>query len=73
MLPIPNLYISLRPFHSQERSISNFSCSLTSDITSHSMENLAFHKLIQMKDDYTTNSHDLANRFIFKGWENVTF
>ena len=33
------------PFHSQEWSISNFPCSLTRDIRSHSMRNLAFHKL----------------------------
>ena len=30
-------------FHSQEWSISNFSCSLTRNITSHSMENWALH------------------------------
>ena len=29
------------------RSISNFSCSLTSNITSHSMKNLAFHSLLR--------------------------
>ena len=37
------------PFHSQEWSISNFSCSLTRNITSHSMENLAFHSLLRWK------------------------
>ena len=33
-------------FHSQEWSISNFSCSPTRNITSYSMENLAFHSLL---------------------------
>ena len=35
----------LWPFHSQEWSMSNFSCSLTRNITSHSMKNLAVHSL----------------------------
>ena len=38
--------------HSQEWSISNFSCCLTRNITSHSMENLAFPILLRWKDDY---------------------
>ena len=33
--------------HSHGRSISNFSCSLTRNITSHSIENLAFHSLLR--------------------------
>ena len=37
------------PFHSQEWSISNFSCSLTRNSTSHSMKNLAFHSLLRWK------------------------
>ena len=47
------------PFHSQEWSISNFSCSLTRNITSHSAqyEELGFSSLTQMKDYSTTNSH----------------
>ena len=61
------------PFHSQEWSISNFPCSLTRNIASHSMENLTFHKLTQMKDDYTTNSHCITCTCLFKGWENVLF
>ena len=36
-------------------------------------EELAFHKLIQMKDDYATNSHYLTHSFPLKGWENVLF
>ena len=38
-----------KPFHCQEWSISNFSCSLTRNITSHSMENLAFHLLLRWR------------------------
>ena len=37
------------PFHSQGWSISNFPCSLSRNITSHSMENLAFHSLLRLK------------------------
>ena len=40
------------PFHSQDWSISNFPCCLTRTITSQSMENLAFHSLRQMNDDF---------------------
>ena len=36
-------------FHSQEWSISSFSCSLTRNITSHRMVNLAFHDLLRLK------------------------
>ena len=35
--------------HSLEWSISNFPCSLTRNITSHSMKNLAFHSLLRCK------------------------
>ena len=41
--------IQLEPFHSQEWSISNFPRSLTRNITSHSMENLAFHSPLRRK------------------------
>ena len=37
------------PFPSQEWSISNFICSLTRNITSHSMKNLAFNILLKWK------------------------
>ena len=47
-------------FHSQEWSISNFPCSLTRNITSHSLE------LTQMKDYYTTNSHYLTYTLLFR-------
>ena len=36
-----------KPFHSQEWSISNCHCTLTRNITLHSMKNLAFHSLIR--------------------------
>ena len=40
----------LKPFHSQEWSFSNFPCSLTRNITSHSMKNaLVFHSLLRWK------------------------
>ena len=42
-------FSSMLPFHSQERSISDFLCSLTRNITSHSMKNLAFHSLLRWK------------------------
>ena len=38
-----------KPFHSWEWSMSNFSCSPTRNITSHSKENLAFHSLLRWK------------------------
>ena len=38
-----------QPFRSQGWSISNFPCSLTRNITSHSMKNLAFHSLLRWK------------------------
>ena len=47
-----------RSFHTQEWSISNhILCSLTRNLTSHSMKNLAFHSFTRLKDDHTTNSH----------------
>ena len=66
-----NLVLILEPVpkirHSQfiqGRSISNFPCSLTRNITSHS-EELCFSSLTQMKDDYTTNSHYLTYTHLF--------
>ena len=42
-------------------------CSLTRNITSHSMKNLAFHSLLRWNMAwFTTNSHYLAYTFIFK-------
>ena len=42
-----NCELQLQPFHSQEWSTSNFPCSLTRNITSRSMKNLAFHRLLR--------------------------
>ena len=56
---IDNSTTQLRSFkinltlHSQKWSISNFSYSLTRNITSHSMKNLAFHSLLRWKMNYT--------------------
>ena len=47
--------------HSQEWSISNFPCSPTGNVTSHSMENVAFHSLLRSK---TINSY-----YFFTLWE----
>ena len=54
-------------------STSKFPCNLSRSITSHSMENLAFHSFTKMKDDYTSNSHNLTYTFPLKGCENVPF
>ena len=48
------------PFHSQEWSISNFSCSLTRNTTSHGVEKVAFHSLLSQMEDVYTNSHYLT-------------
>ena len=50
--------------------ISNFLCSLTRNLTSHSMENVAFHSLLRWKI-ITTNSHYITYTVFFRGWENV--
>ena len=60
--------------HSQEWSISNFSCSLTRNIASHSMENLAFQSLLRWRmiiilPILTTSLIQLC----LKGRENVLF
>ena len=53
--------------HSQEWSMSNFSCSPSRNITSHSIENLGDSLyLTQMEDDYTTNTHYLTYTFLLK-------
>ena len=64
------LYVSvLKPSHPQEWSISNFPCSLSRNITPHSMKNLAFHSFLRLKMNYTTNQYYLATsliHFLFK-------
>ena len=53
---------------SQVWSLSNFSCSLTRNITSHSMENVAFHSLLRWKlIILATNSHYLTLNLGVKG------
>ena len=60
-------------FDFQEWSISNFSCSLTSNITWHSMENRAPHSLLRWKMFLLPNSHYLTYTFIFKRLGECTF
>ena len=54
-------------------SIPNFPCSFTRNITSHSMENFAFHRLLRLKDYYATNSHYLTHTLLFKRLGECTF
>ena len=51
------------PVAAHTQSSSNFSCSLTSNITSHNTKNLAFHSLLRLKDDYVPNSHYVTYTF----------
>ena len=62
------------PFHSQEWSISNFPCSLTRNITSHSMENLAFHSsLIRWKMTILPILTTSLNTLLFKWLREIMF
>ena len=63
----------MRPFHSQEWSISNFSCILTRNITSHSIKNLGFHHLLRWKMIILPILTTSLIPFSLKGWENVNF
>ena len=56
-------------------SISIFSCSLTRNITSQSMENLAFHSLLTVHERWLYYQFSLTHVYIsfLKGWENVLF
>ena len=59
------------PLHSQEWSISNFSCSLTRNIASHNMKNLAFHSLLGWKRiTLPILTASLIHCSLY-GWENV--
>ena len=60
-----------KSFHSQEWSISNFSCSLTRNIALHSTKSFSY--LTQMEDDCATNSHYLTYTFLFKRLGEGTF
>ena len=48
--------ISINPFTSKSDQVQ----------LSHSVENLAFHSLLRLKDDYYTNSHYPIYTFLFK-------
>ena len=58
---------------SQEWSISNFPCSLTRKITSHSMKNLALHSLLRSKMIILPILTTSLIHFSLKSWENVLF
>ena len=59
--------------HFQEWSMSNFPCSLTRSITSHSMENLAFHSLRRWQMIILPILTTSLIHISLKGWENVLF
>ena len=61
------------PFHSQEWSTSNFPCSLTRNITSHSMGNLTSHSLLRWKIILLPILTTSLIHFSLKGWKNVFF
>ena len=55
----------LQAFHSQERPILNFACSLTRNITYVTQYGeLGFSQLTQMKYDHTTNSHYITHTWL---------
>ena len=53
--------------------ISNFPCSLTRSITSHSMKNVAFHSLLGWKMIILAILTTSLIHSSLKGWENVLF
>ena len=55
------------------QTISNFPCSLTRNITSHSMKNLACHSLLRWKMIILPILATSFMHFSLKGWENVLF
>ena len=59
--------------HSQEWSISNFPCSLTRNIASPSMKNLAFHSLHVWQMITLPLLTTSLIHFSLKGWENALF
>ena len=61
------------PFHSQEWSMSNFSCSLTNNSTSHSMENLPFHNSLRWKMIALPILTTSLIHFLFKRFGECTF
>ena len=64
----------VQPFHSQEWSMSNFLCTLSRNITSHSMKNLAFHSsLIMWKMIILPILATSLTHFLFKMLGECTF
>ena len=61
------------PFDFQEWSISNFSCSLTINITSHSMKKLAFHSLLRWQGIILPILTTSRIHLSLRGWENGLF
>ena len=68
-----SVYKQAWPFHSQEWSMSNFPCSLTRHITSHSRENLAFRNLLKRRMMTLPILTTWLIHFSLEGWENVLF
>ena len=60
-------------FNSREWSRSNFSCSLTSNITWQGMKNLAFHSLLRRKTIVLLNSHSITYTFLCERLGECTF
>ena len=61
------------PFTPKSYQFSNFSGSLTRNITSHSMENLAFHSFLRLKMIILPILTISLIHLSLKGWENVLF
>ena len=62
-----------QPFHSQQRSVSNFSSSLTRNITPHRMKNLDFHSLFRRRMINLPILTTSLIHFSLKGWDNLLF
>ena len=71
--PPCKLYCRVYPFHSREWWSSNFSWSLTSNITSHSMKNVAFQSWLRWKTIVLRNSHCITYTFLYKRLGEYTF
>ena len=67
------LFFDAEPFHSQEWSMSNFSCSLTRNITPHSMKNLAVHSLLSWQMIILPILTTSLIRFSFEGLGECSF
>ena len=65
--------VEVRGIHSKEWSMSNFPCSLTRNITSHSMKNLAFHTLLRRRMITQTILTTSLIHFSLKRLEECTF